>query len=685
MFASNPCPPETALLIPLLPGVARLGAWWARRLGIEDPWGWAMAALGWGWLTHAIGTLSGSFQMGLAVSSAAMGLAGWGLALRPEDRVGEGPWPWPAMAAGMAVVLGAVVWWDFYERYHTVHSHFAIANQICNGAFPPRDLYFPSGPLRYHYGADLLVASAMAILRLRVDVAYDLVTIACWGCLLALSWLLCSRALGIGGRWAWLILPLGAGMEWASPAGPGWPEPLAAWMAGSCDGRPAPGLPAFFFQAPWMAGLPLMLLGIRLVLAPRAGAWVALPWLACGLYNVTAAAAGGAATAAAALFSGPGAARRASAVAAAVALGLAAGPMGASAGGEAALVLDAGGPAGTAIGNAEWAIVSFGATLLGARHIGRIGPAPARAWAALLVAGSALGLGFLACARSGDIVKLAAPLHLGLNLGCVAMVGICRARWLAAASAGLLCAGSAWWGAWHAMPPGPDLSQRAMWLRDPGTSDRDLRRAVDFVRARIGPGEMVWAPRESDLVGALGGFPQPGLDPFAWGLGHARRDIERRAALLGGATPAALWEEGVRWVLLDGSRDAGLAGSLRAEPSEIRRFGRWGVLRLPRPGAPERAGEPGGEAPPPRHQPMRNSKSSRLRAEPAVAPRPSAAPTICSKSSRLRSLRAIIRSSTVPRMMSRVASTARDWPMRWQRAVAWSSTAGFHHGSTCRT
>lgn len=37
-------------------------------------------------------------------------------------------------------------------------------------------------------------------------------------------------------------------------------------------------------------------------------------------------------------------------------------------------------------------------------------------------------------------------------------------------------------------------------------------------------------------------------------------------------------------------------------------------------------------------------------------------------------------SSTVPGAMSRYAFTVRVCPMRWERSIAWASTAGFHQG-----
>ena len=79
--------------------------------------------------------------------------------------------------------------------------------------------------------------------------------------------------------------------------------------------------------------------------------------------------------------------------------------------------------------------------------------------------------------------------------------------------------------------------------------------------------------------------------------------------------------------------------------------------------------------------PSSASRSSSLRPRSASAP----APTTASASSRLAFFSLPILSSTVPAATRRTTVTGRSCPMRWARSVAWSSTAGFHHGSQWMT
>src|SRR6267154_2452631 len=68
-------------------------------------------------------------------------------------------------------------------------------------SYPPRYLYEPSLPLRYHYGFDLAAAIVTGLLRIRIDQAIDILTLALWPTMFLLLWRVgehvCGRLAGL--------------------------------------------------------------------------------------------------------------------------------------------------------------------------------------------------------------------------------------------------------------------------------------------------------------------------------------------------------------------------------------------------------------------------------------------------------------------------------------------------------
>src|SRR5699024_5631412 len=106
-----------------------------------------------------------------------------------------------------------------------------------------------------------------------------------------------------------------------------------------------------------------------------------------------------------------------------------------------------------------------------------------------------------------------------------------------------------------------------------------------------------------------------------------------------------------------------------------------------RPG--DRAGQSTGDQFRPGVQPATASGISRTTSRRSSTDRSvshsSPAETALSASALLRVSISSTRSSTVPTQSSVRTCTLRLWPIRKARSVAWCSTAGFHHRSTCTT
>jgi hypothetical protein len=142
-----------------------------------------------------------------------------------------------------------------FLNYSDEAYHHAIIAHLQNGFYPPRYLYQPSLPLRYHYAFDVAGAIITGLLRLRLDHAIDLLSIALWPCMFLLLWRIGEHA---GGRRAGL--PVALSVCFAG----GWP--FLVQMGSPCGICAATGLwinPPFihyFFQHPWGIGVPIFCL-----------------------------------------------------------------------------------------------------------------------------------------------------------------------------------------------------------------------------------------------------------------------------------------------------------------------------------------------------------------------------------------------------------------------------------------
>jgi hypothetical protein len=239
--------------------------------------------------THVVALPTGSLSIGLTTAWAAVGGAGYvwaalhrGQLLHAFRSVGY-PRSWRRFAVTALAILPIVpptILANFSDEAN-FGGHDSIIAQLQNGVYPPRYLYEPSLPLRYHYGFDLAGAIVTGLLRLRLDQAIDLLTLALWPCMFLLLWRVGER---VGSRRAGLFVAFTVCF-----AG-GWPL-LAGIGSSPCALCARNGLkinPPFihyYFQHPWSLGVPIFCLVIlQRAALPRARARIlGLAALICSL------------------------------------------------------------------------------------------------------------------------------------------------------------------------------------------------------------------------------------------------------------------------------------------------------------------------------------------------------------------------------------------------------------------
>jgi hypothetical protein len=194
---------------------------------------------------HVLALAAGSLSIGLAAAWTLIGAAGYAWILRhwrevrfdlSIKRVG---WAHKLGITGLAtlpIILPTILLNFFDETCFTCHH--AIIAHLQNGTYPPRYLYDPSLPLRYHYAFDLAGAIITGLLRVRVDHAIDLLKLTLWPCMFLLLWRVGEH---VGGRRAGPFVAL-----------------TVSFLAGWCVFCSV--FPSLFFQHPWSIAIPIFCL-----------------------------------------------------------------------------------------------------------------------------------------------------------------------------------------------------------------------------------------------------------------------------------------------------------------------------------------------------------------------------------------------------------------------------------------
>lgn len=174
----------------------------------------------------------------------------------PSDRLPKSFWLAVLVASGL--VAPGIFRFHLHDEILPL-GHMSIIAQMQNGVYPPRHLQFPADELRYHYGFNLLATWITAVLRVRIDVAIDLVTLFLWAYSAALLWVFGDRLVNRNKWSGWLMVFItlfGGGLPWL------WGQcaNLSSVLFSLCEhqsGAMNPPLISFFFQHPWSLGIPL--------------------------------------------------------------------------------------------------------------------------------------------------------------------------------------------------------------------------------------------------------------------------------------------------------------------------------------------------------------------------------------------------------------------------------------------
>ena len=145
--------------------------------------------------THLLALAFASLSAGLAVAWTVVGTAGYvwityhwrefrsAFSNRPAGLLHK---LWVTGLATLPIILPTILL-NFHDEAY-FNGHFAIIAHLQNGTYPPRYLYEPSLPLRYHYGFDLAGAIITGLLQVRLDHAIDILTLALWPFMFLLLW-----------------------------------------------------------------------------------------------------------------------------------------------------------------------------------------------------------------------------------------------------------------------------------------------------------------------------------------------------------------------------------------------------------------------------------------------------------------------------------------------------------------
>jgi hypothetical protein len=228
--------------------------------------------------THLLALAFGSLAAGLTVAWVIIAASGYAWFARHWRNFLSALWNEHAGWAGrlgiaalatLPIVLPTILL-NFHDEAN-FNGHHAIIAHLQNGSYPPRYLYEPSLPLRYHYAYDLAGAIVTGLLRVRVDHAIDLLTLTLWPCMFLLLWQVGELA---GGRSAGLLVAATVCFS------TGW------CILCSVDGqRTNPPFISYYFQHPWSLSVPVFCLALlqRAALSRLANRTLGWTALACSL------------------------------------------------------------------------------------------------------------------------------------------------------------------------------------------------------------------------------------------------------------------------------------------------------------------------------------------------------------------------------------------------------------------
>jgi hypothetical protein len=212
--------------------------------------------------THVLALALGSLSVGLTLAWSMVGVVGYAWIIRHWPRIRfsvsiDGSDTARKLGIGalsaIPIILPTILLNFHDEAYFT--EHHAIIAHLQNGTYPPRYLYEPTLPLRYHYGFDLAAAIVTGLLRIRVDHAIDLLTLALWPCMFLLLWRVGEH---FGGRRAGIFVVLVVCFAGGLPA--------LVQIGSACPRCSVSGLEfnppfiSYFFQHPWSIGVPIFCL-----------------------------------------------------------------------------------------------------------------------------------------------------------------------------------------------------------------------------------------------------------------------------------------------------------------------------------------------------------------------------------------------------------------------------------------
>jgi hypothetical protein len=560
--------------------------------------------------THVLALTFGSLTIGLTVAWSVVGVLGYAWLARHWREVRsavsleQAGWARRLGIAALAtlpIVLPTIL--ANFSDEANFNGHHAIIAHLQNGTYPPRYLYEPSLPLRYHYGFDLAGAILTGLLRVRLDHAIDLLTIALWPCMFLLLWRVGEH---VGGRRAGLLVALTVCFSG------GWP--LITRLGPPCglctiNGlRINPPFVHYFFQHPWSLGVPIFCLVVlqRAARSRIGNQMLGLAALVCSLSLLSLAHAVLfiATVVALGMTEAWTAVRLRALTAVTVLLGLGASVVcakllgGFFASGEfppAGGILDTGfslrefSGSDAILGQIQWNLASFGALLV-LGSVGLLRVTHEKRFLAILAGLTLIIANLLRYRYSWDIVKFATVSFLTLAIGAgVALSDL--ASWadrsgrrliygsliIALAGQGVLYPFILLFGSYNPEGRLPFSMQMIRpYFSRAYPVNRDDAEAVSFLRSHMGPTEIVYrAEEKSEPYAIWGGVPtqasvyaENGNDDV-YGLGPEKLAARKELRSVSGDWFDRLLAEHVTWVVADAD-DIAITTALECQEGQRR-------------------------------------------------------------------------------------------------------------------